>query len=100
MQELYSKLLHVASILPRGHAYLTGLESMLSTCAKQPFLPHCPDKTIQEDLLWWLQKIITGAVIRPITTPITPLNPHAFLDASSGLGIGIIIGSRWRAWRL
>ena len=73
---------------------------MLSTCAKQPFLPHCPDKTIQEDLLWWLQKIITGAVIRPITTPITPLNPHAFLDASSGLGISIIIGSRWRAWRL
>ena len=73
---------------------------MLSTCTKQPFLPHRPDKTIQEDLLWWLQKIITGAVIRPITTPITPLDPHAFSDASSGLGIGIVIGSRWRAWRL
>lgn len=27
-------------------------------------------------------------------------DPSAFSDASSGTGIGIVIGSRWRAWRL
>ena len=50
MQELYSKLLHAASILPQGCACLTRLESMLATSAKLPFIPHCPDKGIEEDL--------------------------------------------------
>lgn len=26
--------------------------------------------------------------------------PHAFWDASSSIGIGIIIGDKWRAWKL
>ena len=34
VQELYGKLLHAAPILQQGCAYLTGLESMLTTCAK------------------------------------------------------------------
>ena len=100
VQELYGKLLHAASIIPQGCTYLTGLESMLSMCAKKPFLPHCPDKGIQEDLLWWLDRILTGTVIRPIIPPTALLDPHAFSDASSGVGIGIVIGVRWRAWRL
>ncbi|KIK79410.1 hypothetical protein PAXRUDRAFT_16347 [Paxillus rubicundulus Ve08.2h10] len=41
-----------------------------------------------------------GAIIRPISTPTALLNPHTFSDASSGFGIGIIIGTKWRAWRL
>ena len=42
VQLLYDKLLHVALVLPRGHAYLTGLEHMLSLCVSRPFMPHCP----------------------------------------------------------
>jgi hypothetical protein len=100
VQELYGKLLHAASIVLQGRAYLMGLESMLATCTKQLFLPHRPDKSIQEDLLWWLNKILTGAITQPISTPTAPLNLHAFSDASSGFGIGIVVGTKWRAWRL
>ena len=63
MQELYGKLLHAASILPQGRAYLTGLESMLATIAKHPFIPHCPDKGIEEDLHWWLDRISSSSDI-------------------------------------
>jgi len=98
IQELYSKLLHTASIVPQVHAYLIGLESMLSTCAKRPFLPHRLDKDIQEDLLWWRHRILTCTIIQPISSPSTPLDLHTFSDASSGLGISIIIRTRWRAW--
>jgi hypothetical protein len=100
IQELYGKLLHVASIIPQGCTYLMGLESMLSICAKKLFLPHRPDKSIQEDLLWWLDRILTSAVVQPIVPPTTLFDPHTFSDASSGVGIGIAIGTRWRAWRL
>ena len=100
VQELYGKLLHAASVLPQGRAYLTGLESMLSTCAKKPFVPHRPDTGLNQDLGWWLNKLKSGAVIRPIQPPPLFLDLRAFSDASSGFGIGIIIGERWRAWRL
>ena len=100
VQELYGKLLHAASILQRGRAYLTGLESMLTTCGKRPFVPHQPDKGINEDLRWWADKISTGAVVRSISTPPLFLDPQAYSDASSGIGVGIVIGQRWRAWRL
>ena len=100
VQELYGKLLHAASIMPQGRAYLVGLESMLGTCAKRPFMPHRPDNGLDKDLLWWIEKLNSGAVIHSIHTPPTFLDPGAFSDASSSIGIGITIGKRWRAWRL
>ena len=63
MQELYDKLLHAASILVQGWAYLVGLEGMLSTCAKRPFAPHHPSNSIAKDLKWWCQKILSRTFI-------------------------------------
>jgi hypothetical protein len=100
VQELYGKLLHTCSVVPRGRAYLTGLESMLSTCSKDPFKPHRPDKCIAADLDWWTNVLQSGLAVRHITPPPALLNPRAFSDASSGFGIAITIGNRWRAWRL
>ena len=100
VQELYGKLLHAASILQQGHVYLTGLESMLMTCGKRPFVPHRPDKGINKDLCWWADKISTGAVIRNISAPTIFFDPQAYSDASSGIGVGIVIGRHWRAWQL
>ena len=100
MQEIYRKLLHVASVLPQGHMYLTGLESMLATCAKKPFVPHHPDTGLDQDLNWWLDKLKNGAIIHSIHPPPLFLDLEAFSDASSGFGISITIGNQWRAWRL
>ena len=40
VQKLYGKLLHTASLVPAGRAYLTGLERMLAVCTEKPFMPH------------------------------------------------------------
>jgi hypothetical protein len=100
MQELYGKLLHVSSILPQGRAYLVGLESMLATGAKRPFVPHRPDNGLDKDLQWWSEKLHSGTITRAIYTPPSYFDPKAFSDACSSVGIGITIGNRWRAWRL
>ena len=100
VRELYGKLLHACSAMPRGRAYLTGLERMLATCGRRPFAPHHPDKAISADLAWWVEALRSGAVSRPILPPSPFVDPQAFSDASSGIGIGIVVGPYWRAWRL
>ena len=60
VQKIYGKLLHTASLIPAGRAYLTGFERMMAVCGKKPFLPHHPDKAIKDDLLWWRHIISTG----------------------------------------
>ena len=61
VQKPYGKLLHTASLVPAGRAYLTGFECMLAVCEKKPFMPHRPDKAISSELEWWLDTISTGA---------------------------------------
>jgi hypothetical protein len=100
VQELYGKLLHASSAAPQGRAYLTSLEEMLSTCSTKPFLPHRAGKSVAQDLEWWSSLLQSGGVSRPIYPPLPPQDPLAFSDASSGIGIGIVIGDFWRAWRL
>jgi len=98
VQKLYGKLLHTASLIPAGRAYLTGLERMLAVCAKKPFMLHQLDKAIHEELTWWHCTIENGAAICSIFPPPPRADHQAFSDASSSIGIGIVIGKRWRAW--
>jgi hypothetical protein len=100
VRELYRKLLHACSAIPRGRTYLMGFEHMFGTCSKKPFLPHRPDKVITADLTWWVLTLSSGAVSRPILAPSPFSDPQAFSDASSGIGLGITIGNHWHAWRL
>ena len=100
VRELYGKLLHACAAIPRGRSYLTGFERMLGTCAKKPFLPHHPDKAIVTDLLWWVDALSSGAVSRPIFPPTPFIDPQAFSDTSSRVGLGIVIGNTWRVWCL
>lgn len=100
VQKLHGKLLNVSLVHPRGHAYLTSLEVMLRVCHKHPFLPHQPVKGLAEDMLWWADVLQLTFLGCTIPKPLTLHNPAAFSDASSGVGIAIIIGDKWRAWKL
>jgi hypothetical protein len=73
---------------------------MLSTNRANPFLPHRAGKSVSDDLDWWTNLLQSGGVARHIYPTSTLQNPLAFSDASSGIGIGIVIGNFWRAWRL
>ena len=99
VKSLYGKLLHTCTVIVRGRAYLTGLERMINLCTPKPFTPHRPVAGISEDLLWWSQILSSNCASRPILEPPTYVNISAYSDASSS-GIGITIGTRWRAWCL
>jgi hypothetical protein len=92
-QKLYGKLLP-------GRAYLTSLEALLASFNANPFVPHHAPRHTIADLHWWLQVLDAPSIPRPIPGPAPVIDAGAFSDASSGVGIGIVVGSKWRAWRL
>lgn len=99
-QKLHGKLLHVAQVLPEGRAYITGLETMLTTGTSNPFMPRTPPKGTPFELDWWSTKLSSLPPPHRILPPRAPIDLHAFSDASSGFGIGVVVGDKWRAWKL
>ena len=100
VQSLYGKLLHTCLVAREGRAYLTSLETMLGTSSHRPFVPHIPPHGTTEDLEWWVWTLHKPFIFRDVPGPSTINDFKAYSDASSGVGIGIVIGDRWRAWRL
>jgi len=77
-----------------------SLEAMLGIFHDAPEKPRTPPASVAADLLWWYRILSQPTISRPIPGPCELLDIHAFSDASSSVGIGIVIGERWRAWRL
>lgn len=101
VQGLYGKLRHATLVVPRGRAYLSGLESMLGSGTNSPFVPHTPPRETHVELQWWTTILSEPAsTSRSIPEPVTLIDCGAFSDASSGFGIAVVIDGRWRAWRL
>jgi hypothetical protein len=99
-QKLYGKLLHASLALPAGRAYLTTLESLMGSFGTNPFIPHHAPRHTTADLSWWLSALSSPRISRSIPGPALVTDRAAFSDASSGVGIGIVIGNQWRAWLL
>lgn len=100
VQKLHGKLLHTCLVYPPGRAYLTRLEGMLGIYHKKPHMALSPADGLHADLEWWIAALSRPSLSRPIPGPIELIEIHAYSDASSTIGIGIVIGSRWRAWLL
>jgi hypothetical protein len=99
-QQLYGKLMHASLVITPGRAYLTNLEAMLGTLHNNPFIPRTPPRGTQTDLEWWARRLGQPDLPKPIPGPRPLVDHQAFSDASSGVGIAITVGPRWRAWRL
>ena len=99
-QQLYGKLLHASLVIPPGCAHLTSLEAMLATLHDNPFLPHTPPRDTPGDLEWWKRRLDQPNIPRPIPEPRPLVDHQAYSDASSGVGIAITVGPKWRAWQL
>lgn len=100
VRKLYGKLLHSSLLVPAGRAYLTGLETMLGSFGDSPLARRHPPRSVRPDLEWWAALFRAGPLSRPIPVPKQLVNVGAFSDASSGVGIAIVVGRHWRAWRL
>ena len=99
-RKLYGKLLYATHVIPRGRAYLTNLEKMMGAFHERPFTPRHPPKHLIEDLAWWRKTLAQPSISRKIPGGRQITNVEGYSDASSTIGIGIILGGRWRAWRL
>jgi len=99
-QKLYGKLLHASLVIPSGRAYLTSLEALMGSFSSNPFVPHHAPRHTRANLKWWSHALNRPNLSRPIPGPSPVMDRGAFPDASSGVGIGIVIGNKWRAWRL
>ena len=100
VQKLYGKLLHTCLIVPEGRAYLTKLEKMMGVFHDNPHKPRRPPRHTDVDLLWWLRTLSKPTLTRDIPGTQEVLDVHAFSDASSSVGIGVVIRDKWRAWTL
>ena len=99
-RKLYGKLLYACLIIPRGRAYLTNLEKMMGTFHERPFTPRHPPKSLSEELTWWITTLSRPSLSREIPGRRQIFDVEGYSDASSTIGIGIVIGNKWRAWRL
>ncbi|RXW17522.1 hypothetical protein EST38_g8333 [Candolleomyces aberdarensis] len=99
-QKLYGKLLHICHVIPEGRAYLTNLEAFMGLFTDSPFMPRTPPRHTENDLRWWREQLTGTGNTRKIPSQRPIYDIRAFSDASSEVGIGIIIDNRWRAWRL
>lgn len=100
VQKLYGRLLHATRVIPAGRAYLTSLEATLAIFGDTPFKPRTPPHHSLDDLSWWHQVLSRPPCPLPIPGPTPIHNFNAFSDTSSGVGIGITLGTHWKAWTL
>ena len=99
VQKLHGRLSHASLVIPEGSAYLTSLQAMLGIFSNKPFMPRRQPRGTVDELRWWLQALRSKP---PIPIPHHPfaVDHRAFSDASTSYGLAIVIGNRWRAWRL
>lgn len=100
VQKLYGKLLYACLIVLCGRAYLTGLEKMMGVLQPHPFTPRHPPKAIAEDLIWWFNTLSRPSLSREIPRGRPIMDVRGFVDASSSVGISVVISDKWRAWCL
>ena len=100
VQKLYGKLLHATLAHPDGRPYLASLETMLGIFHNNPHLPRTPPRQVPNDLNWWTTELSKPNLGRNIPSTHEVHDIAAYSDASSSTGIAIVIGNRWRAWRL
>ena len=100
VQKLYGKLLHVCAVVPAGQAYLSSLEKFMAIFSNNTFMRHSPPHSTSNNLHWWMQTLSHSYLSCSIPGPEIIFDIAAYSDASSEVGIGITIGSHWRAWHL
>lgn len=100
MQALHSKFTHASLVIIPGCARLTALEPMLARGTSHPHCQHPAIPPLHKQLRWWHTRLAHPVVSRPFRqfTPYTDFS--AYSDASSKVGIGLIVGESWCAYRL
>jgi hypothetical protein len=62
--------------------------------------PLTPGHGCKAEVDWWIRQLDQPSITCIIPRPVEVVDVRAYLDASSKIGIGVVIGNFWNAWRL
>jgi hypothetical protein len=108
-QRLAGRLQHITYIIPHGRPYLSEIYRFMGLYDARDSdgrpMHHAekrltPGRGCPAEIEWWISKLRRPNIKCIIPHPINVIDIGAFSDASSKIGIGIIIGVSWAAWRL
>lgn len=99
LQRIAGFLVHSAFVYPHGRSYLTNIYSDIAAYGTNDFAPRYLSRSTKSDLKWWLALLVET----PSPLDISPLPPTRdygiWVDASTGMGIGLLWNGRWAFWR-
>lgn len=96
---ILGKLSHITFVFQQGRAYLTNLSSFIASFTNNHATSDAPSSVIA-DMKWWKEVLRGPQVPRSLQARGKLLDLNIWVDASTGWGIGIMIGSQWSAWKL
>jgi hypothetical protein len=107
---LAGRLQHCTYLVPRGRPYIShlyrfirlyGIVDASGRPEHDPSKPLTPGHGCPAEIEWWVRELSKPNVTRIIPRPVDVLDVRAYSDASSEIGIGIVIADGlWGAWRL
>ena len=92
--------MHTTHIIPKGRAYLSGLEHLMVTQHNKPHVALTQPKGTAFELNWRFQALSSSSPLCPIPAPSQVSDVDTFSDVSSGTGIAFLVSPKWKAWRL
>jgi hypothetical protein len=95
---LQGSLSHLCFVYRCGRSRMPALHRFISSFNGNSFIQRFPPPHLLSDLQWWQQTLEDPSFFRPISfRPIIDLD--IYVDASTSWGIGLVVGSLWRAWQ-
>lgn len=91
---------YISFVFLEGRSFLSNLSNFACTFRGNSFITRRPPPSVLSDLRWWQRTLCSTSFVRPLTPLVDSLGVDIFVDASTSWGIGLLIGSRWMAFKL
>ncbi|KAJ3537651.1 hypothetical protein NMY22_g5509 [Coprinellus aureogranulatus] len=100
VERIHGSLCHVAFIYIEGRSRLSFISRFACSYAGNRFIMKFLTTPVITELKWWMKTLGEPSIVRSIQFRGPPVDLNLFVDASTEWGIGILMDSRWAAFRL
>ncbi|KAJ3567307.1 hypothetical protein NP233_g6448 [Leucocoprinus birnbaumii] len=101
VQKIHGSLCYITFVHLEGSSRLPTISNFMATFNHaKPLQRRHPNHSMIGDIKWWLKELERTDVVRHLRPPGPMMDTRIFVDASTSWGLGIIIDSRWCAFRL
>jgi hypothetical protein len=99
-ERLLGSLNHVSCIHEVGRSFLLSLQCFLASFQSQNrFITRLPSREAVSDMRTWLGLLSIPNAFRTLHSRAT-VYLDIWVSASTDFGIGLVVGNKWRAWKL